>query len=1040
MRKLFEGCFFCKLTLAVALSSSWLPGLGRSLLAAPPVSTQQPEIVASRVAGQQPSPSQQRARALDFKQGPKPIWIWGKRPAGAEDTFLFARSFQVTAQAAWLMATCDNRMLVKINGKRVIEHGSWETPIQLDVQKFLQPGDNRLTVVASNDGGPAGLLLKLVLQREDGSLQYVVSDRHWTAAQSPTASPAAAVELGALGINPWGDVLARAQLAGSDRGVFRVLPGFQVERLYTVPKQTQGSWVAITFDHRGRLLASDQGGRGLYRITVPEPGSQEPTRVEKLALQISSAQGLLYAFDSLYLSVNGGPGSGLYRARDTNGDDQYDEMLKLAAFAGGGEHGPHALRLGPDGESIYVIAGNHTDPPQNLTGSLLPRNWGEDLLLPRQWDARGHARGRLAPGGWIARTDRDGKTWEFVSAGYRNAYDMDFNSEGELFAYDADMEWDLGTPWYRPTRLVHVTSGSEFGWRSGTGKWPTYYADSLPALVDVGPGSPVGVAFGTGARFPARYQRAVYLLDWTFGTMYAVHLTPQGASYRGEKEEFVSRTPLPLTDAEVGPDGALYFTIGGRGAQSELFRVTYVGTEPTDPEPGQHDRHAAARRLRRSLEAYHGRVDSRAIVAALPQLGHADRHIRYASRVALEAQPVAQWQTQVLELSDPRARITGALGLARQASAEQRGAVLDALLPIEFAPLAKVDKLALLRAYALTCIRLGRPAAARVQQMRGQLEGAYPCADSSVNRELCRVLVYLDSPTVIAKTLKLMNQKQPPVTEDLVQLLARNRGYGGTIQRMLENHPDLQNIHYALMLRNMRFGWTLDQRRDYFSWFNQALQKSGGASYEGFIQNIRKEALATVSAAEKQALAATVLASPPKLAELPQPQGPGKKWKLAELVDLAQSRLAARNFENGKKMYAAAQCGSCHRFHGRGGATGPDLTNVAGRFSLRDLSEALVVPSKAVSDQYRASLIVTTSGKVVTGRIVSNQDGELTVITDPFDANKVVRMARDEIDEVRPSPTSLMPVGLLDKLNHDEVLDLIAYLLSRGNPSDPLFR
>ena len=139
-------------------------------------------------------------------------------------------------------------------------------------------------------------------------------------------------------------------------------------------------------------------------------------------------------------------------------------------------------------------------------------------------------------------------------------------------------------------------------------------------------------------------------------------------------------------------------------------------------------------------------------------------------------------------------------------------------------------------------------------------------------------------------------------------------------------------------------------------------------------------------------------------------------------------------------MYAAAQCGSCHRFHGRGGATGPDLTNVAGRFSLRDLSEALVVPSQVVSDQYRASLIVTTGGKVVTGRIVNNQDGDLTVITDPFDANKVVRMARAEIDEVRPSPTSLMPVGLLDKLNQDEVLDLIAYLLSRGNPSDLLFR
>ncbi len=64
--------------------------------------------------------------------------------------------------------------------------------------------------------------------------------------------------------------------------------------------------------------------------------------------------------------------------------------------------------------------------------------------------------------------------------GYRNQYDIALNEDGELFTYDADMEWDFGSPWYRPTRVCHATSGSEFGWRSGTGKWPAYYEDSLP--------------------------------------------------------------------------------------------------------------------------------------------------------------------------------------------------------------------------------------------------------------------------------------------------------------------------------------------------------------------------------------------------------------------------------------------------------------------------------------------------------------------------------------------------------------------------------
>src|SRR5262249_17442620 len=265
----------------------------------------------------------------------------------------------------------------------------------------------------------------------------------------------------------------------------------------------------------------------------------------------------------------------------------------------------HALRLGPDGKSIYLVCGNHTLPPERLDASLVLRNWGEDLLLPRQWDANGHARGILAPGGWIARTDPDCKTWEMVSIGYRDVYDIAFNADGDLFAYDSDMEWDMGMPWYRPTRVCHATSGSEFGWRSGTGKWPPYYVDSLPPLLDVGPGSPVGVEFGYRAKFPAAYQKALFCCDWTFGTIYALHLEPPGSTSRAVKEEFLSRTPLPLTDLAVGPDGALYFVTGGRGIPSELFRVTYTGPEPTAPVEYRDPRGAELRALRRRIEQYH---------------------------------------------------------------------------------------------------------------------------------------------------------------------------------------------------------------------------------------------------------------------------------------------------------------------------------------------------------------------------------------------------------------------------------------------------
>ena len=124
---------------------------------------------------------------------------------------------------------------------------------------------------------------------------------------------------------------------------------------------------------------------------------------------------------------------------------------------------------------------------------------------------------------------------------------------------------------------------------------PPYNVDSLPPLHDVGPGSPVGVEFGYGAKFPAKYQKAFYCCDWTFGTMYAMHLVPDGSTYKAVKEEFLSRTPLPLTDAAVGPDGALYFVTGGRGTQSELFCVSYVGKEPPERAEYRDPRNAELR-------------------------------------------------------------------------------------------------------------------------------------------------------------------------------------------------------------------------------------------------------------------------------------------------------------------------------------------------------------------------------------------------------------------------------------------------------------
>ena len=353
------------------------------------------------------------------------------------------------------------------------------------------------------------------------------------------------------------------------------IDGFKVELLYSVPGVEQGSWVNLCTDNKGRIIASDQFG-GLYRFEAPAPGQAlDPAAVEKLPLDIRAVNGMLWAFNALYVAVNDYEkkiDSGVYRITDSNGDDELDKVEKLKVLEARGDHGVHALLPSPDGKSIYLITGNNADLPE-VDSSRVPRIWGEDHLLPRMPDGRGHNRDRLAPGGIIYKFSPDRKNWEVVSTGFRNIFDGGFNRAGELFTYDADMEYDFNTPWYRPTRVNHVTSGSMWGWRNGAGKRPEFYPDNLPAAVNVGPGSPTGTTFGYGAKFPAKYQNAFYILDWSWGKIYAVHLEQKGSSYTGTKETFITGAPLPVTDAIIHPDdGAMYFAIGGRRVQSGLYR------------------------------------------------------------------------------------------------------------------------------------------------------------------------------------------------------------------------------------------------------------------------------------------------------------------------------------------------------------------------------------------------------------------------------------------------------------------------------------
>jgi len=423
--------------------------------------------------------------------------------------------------------------------------------------------------------------------------------------------------------------------------------------------------------------------------------------------------------------------------------------------------------------------------------------------------------------------------------------------------------------------------------------------------------------------------------------------------------------------------------------------------------------------------------------------------------VVLEHQPIELWQEKVLAAQDPRARINGAIAVAHQAEPSSQGALLAALDGIDLNGVDTATTIDLVRAYELALIRLGEPSAEVKARIAARFAPLFPSGSFDLDRELSSLLVTVRAPGIVTKLVAMLaapsgsagSTNLAPSEDDLRQLIGRNAGYGNAVRAALEKRSDLLQVHYAYALRTVaeKDAWSLADRKGYHDWFQRAQQWAGGNSFRKFLVNIENESLAGYSDTEKLALETLGARTPYTPPPLPKPEGPGRAWTVEDVLAAAnqdgeKGLSKGRNFEHGKRTFAATRCIVCHRYDGDGGATGPDLTQAAGRFQVKDLVEAMVHPSKVVSDQYKASIVQTAQGKVYTGRIVSESPESITIVTDPEDATKFAEIKRSDIEEILPSSESLMPKGLLDQLNESEVLDLLAYTLSRGNKKDGRFK
>jgi putative heme-binding domain-containing protein len=870
-------------------------------------------------------------------------WIWtadqpaDNVPPGA--TCHFRKVFSVRApELGQISIAADDAYELYVNGRRIASGAATTKLVDHDVSHNLVRGPNVIAIKVTNRTGRTAALAARVTVKErggnwrshstDGSWKTALSplplwqtalynDRNWDAAKAispltvaaPAAEPGrsdgAAAEEQTPAQQPPAEQVARVSR-------FTIDDAFQVQEV--LKGEETGSLTAMAFNEFGHILAAKEDG-GLLLIYDANK-DKIPEKVRNYCDKVRNVQGILALNGEVFVTGDGPDGPALYRLADKDRDGVLENVRSLVRFECEVlEHGAHGLVLGPDG-LIYILVGNHAKVTGEIDKASPHRDYYEgDLLQPRYEDPGGHAVGIKAPGGTVIRTDTEGSGVQIVAGGLRNPYDLAFNREGDLFVHDADMESDDGTAWYRPTRVCHVIPGGEYGWRSGWAKWPEYFVDSLPALLDTGRGSPAGIVVYNHFMYPSRFHGAIFTADWSQGRILAVKLKKSGASYTASSDVFLEGNPLNVTDLEVGPDGWLYFVTGGRGTSGGIYRVIWRGQVPAEvadigtgltsvirqpqiqasfsrqnvaalrkqmgsnwdhsligvarsaanpaqyrlqaldlmqlfgpaptpdlllelsQEPSESVRakvaelmglHASAETEKRLTELLDDndrtvrRKASEALVRAnqtppldkiLKLLASDDRFEAWAGRRALERLPVESWSDTVLHSADHRVLIQGSLALlVAHPSRDNSLAVLQQLSKAMEKFVSDKNFVDMLRVMQVAIAR-GALGPDEVPGLKRQLAEEFPAGDPMMNRELTRLLIYMQESSILDRYLAYLKS----------------------------GVSDADKLHVAMHLRFLETGWTPEQRMELLGYYEQANQRKGGASYARYVINATRD-------------------------------------------------------------------------------------------------------------------------------------------------------------------------------------------------------
>ncbi len=796
--------------------------------------------------------------------------------------------------------------------------------------------------------------------------------------------------------------------------------GFRVQEVL----KGSGEYLSIATDPQGRFIISPRFG-SVLRMTIE--ADQGQVSVDTLDLQVEDCQGLLYAYGHLY-AMGTGAGSirGVYRIPDLNGLGHYGSPILMKEFPKNGDHSGHTLAKGPDG-MIYFLSGNANKVPKGSDVSYINDDWHTDhpMMLESIYGSD-----QLPPGGFVMRTDSLGSHWTLYAMGLRNPYDMCFNAAGELFTFDSDMEWDFNLPWYRPTRVNHLVSGSDFAWRPFNAKRFDHYPDVWPAVMDFGRGSPTATTFGTETNFPEKFQQALFLGDWSYGKIYAMHLQEKGSSYGGAYEVFATGKPLNITDMVSGHDGALYFVTGGNGTDTGLFRIVWTG-EKHQPVSNQA---SELRQLRHKIEAFHLAEDTSGLAMALKYIDHQDHFIRYAARIILERNDPNHWIATLDNNLNFEGKTNLLTGLIRAESPSlYNETIVDQLTTFNFKSLKPDQQAGLLRLFSLYKLRNAAITKQELQRIYQFLIPQYPSDHSLVNREMSRTLAFISDAS---------KNNEFFITQ--------------TIQLLEASNDSKMIIHYLEMLRHVQQGWTDELRLAFRHWANYAINNwSGGSLYTFFVKQILQDFESHLSDMDIKRLNEfenkpfnPVYNGPFKAKKINRvvsnvSNGFVKNWAYEDLeysLELVNSPRGGRqrDLHRGYQMLDKGLCFNCHYIYNRGGAFGPELTLASNSFGVEELLRTTIYPSEAINSRFQSTEFDLKDNGFARGRIMNESETHYVIQLD-WTGNAIEEIPKESITKTTPSALSDMPPGLINSMQKNEILDLLYFITELpGNIDDPM--